>query len=82
MKKGQPKGLVALPDSEDKTELKRSFDKLTELSSTLMDAGELDIYSIPREVKTLHKLTSSQHCAFTVCKKGTWLHVVVPKLYG
>lgn len=26
------------------------FDHITEISSTLMDAGELDVYSIPKEV--------------------------------
>lgn len=52
-KKAQPAKAIAaaLPDSNgDVAQLKLSFDKLTELSSTLMDAGELDVYSIPREV--------------------------------
>lgn len=38
--------------SENRTssEDKRKFDQITEAAMTLMDAGELDIYSIPREV--------------------------------
>lgn len=35
--------------SEADVEAKHAFEKLTEAASTLMDSGELDIYSIPRE---------------------------------
>ncbi len=40
--------------SQQEQAAKATFEKLTELASTLMDAGELDIYSTPREVSATH----------------------------
>ena len=37
--------------SSEDLEKKRKFDQITESAMTLMDAGELDIYSTPREVR-------------------------------